>query len=128
MAREAGAKKVYIASAAPPLRYPNVYGIDMPTSRELVAFGRTEAEVAKEIRADDVIFQDLDDLVEACRKFNPSIKQFETSVFNNCYVTGSITKEYLQGLDSKRNDSVLTSQNQEAALEAVGLYNNFGTR
>ncbi|KAJ9069511.1 amidophosphoribosyltransferase [Entomophthora muscae] len=128
MAREAGAKKVFIASAAPPLRYPNVYGIDMPTSRELVAFGRTEAEIAREIRADDVIFQDLDDLVEACRKFNPSITQFETSVFNNCYVTGSITKEYLEHLDSKRNDSALTSQKQEAALEAVGLFNNFGTR
>ncbi|KAI0239347.1 amidophosphoribosyltransferase [Massospora cicadina] len=128
MAREAGAKKVYIASAAPPIRYPNVYGIDMPTSRELVAFGRSEAEIAKEIRADDVIFQDLDDLVAACRKFNPTITQFETSVFNNCYVTGSITQEYLDRLDKMRNDSALCSQKQVASLEAIGLYNNFGTR
>lgn len=102
MAREAGAKKVYFASCAPPIRYPNVYGIDMPTSSELVAYNRNVEEVAQVIGADLLIYQDLQDLIEACRKFNPSINEFDVSVFNGLYVTGDITKEYLEELELKR--------------------------
>ncbi|KAJ3002028.1 amidophosphoribosyltransferase, partial [Thoreauomyces humboldtii] len=87
MAREAGAKKVYFASCAPPIRFPNVYGIDMPTRQELVAHNRTAEQVAEEIGADCVIYQELDDLVQSVRKFNPSISQFDVSVFNGCYIT-----------------------------------------
>ncbi|KAI9297894.1 amidophosphoribosyltransferase [Neoconidiobolus thromboides FSU 785] len=128
MAREAGAKKVYFASAAPPLRFPNVYGIDMPTSRELVAHNRTVDEVAEEIKADRVIFQDLDDLVASCRQFNSSISEFETSVFNGCYITGDVSKEYLESLDLARNDKSKTALKQEMALETLGLYNEFEAR
>ncbi|RKO85289.1 phosphoribosyltransferase-like protein, partial [Blyttiomyces helicus] len=89
MARESGAKKIYFASCAPPIRFPNVYGIDMPTRQELVAFNRTDSEVAEVIDAEVVIYQDLDDLVGAVSKFNPNIKSFDVSVFNGCYVTGA---------------------------------------
>jgi amidophosphoribosyltransferase len=88
MARDAGARKVFFASAAPPVRYPNVYGIDMPTSRELIAYGRSDAEIAREIGADRLIYQDLDALIEDCRSVNPAIESFETSCFSGEYVTG----------------------------------------
>jgi amidophosphoribosyltransferase len=104
MARDAGARKVYFASAAPPVRYPNVYGIDMPSVKELIAHGRTEAEVGELIGADRMIYQDLKDLVESCREGNPNITQFETSVFDGHYVTGQIDAAYLQNLDDERND------------------------
>lgn len=81
MAREVGAKKVIVASCAPPIRHSNVYGIDMPSPHELVAHNRTEAEVATEIGADLVIFQTLPDLIKSCQQFNPSIGEFECSVF-----------------------------------------------
>ena len=105
MAREAGSNKVYFASAAPPVRYPNVYGIDMPTVDELVAHGKTEQEVAEAIRADWLIYQDLDDLIEAARTGNPKIKQFDTSCFTGEYVTGDVSKDYLDHISSIRNDS-----------------------
>ncbi|CAG1771789.1 partial amidophosphoribosyltransferase, partial [uncultured bacterium] len=82
MARDAGAKKVYFASAAPPVRYPNVYGIDMPAAHELIAHGRTEEEVCEAIGADKLIYQDLDDLIAAVQKGNPKIKHFDTSCFS----------------------------------------------
>ena len=82
MARSAGANKVYFASAAPPVRYPNVYGIDMPVASELIAHGRTEQEVCDWIGADRLIFQDLQDLVDSVQEGNPQIKQFDTSVFD----------------------------------------------
>lgn len=104
MAREAGAKKVYFASAAPAVRYPNVYGIDMPSAKELIAHGRTEEEVEKLIGADKLIYQDLDDLIETCREGNPKIARFDTSVFDGNYITGGIDDEYLEALDNKRND------------------------
>jgi len=105
MAREAGARKVYFASAAPPVRFPNVYGIDMPTPRELVATNRTEAEVAFEIGADLLIYQDLEALKRAVRAANPRLTEFEASCFDGRYVTGDITADYLSRLASDRNES-----------------------
>ena len=108
MARDAGARKVYFASAAPPVRYPNVYGIDMPTSRELIATGRTNDEIAREIGADRLIYQDLDALIDDVRSVNPKIEHFETSCFNGVYVTGDITPEYLADVEAQRNDGELS--------------------
>jgi len=108
MARDAGARKVYFASAAPPVRYPNVYGIDMPTSRELIATGRTDDEIAREIGADRLIYQELNALIDDVRSVNPKIEHFETSCFNGVYVTGDITPEYLAGVEAQRNDDELS--------------------
>ena len=116
MAREAGANKVYLASAAPPVRYPNVYGIDMPTRQELIATDRTEEEVAQAVGADAVIYQELEALIRAVQECNPKIKQFETSCFDGHYVTGDVTLQYLQGVeqrrDAQRNDE---SENEQQA-------------
>ena len=103
MAREAGAKKVYFASASPPVRYPNVYGIDMPNQRELVATGRTEAEIAREISADLLIYQDLDALKTAVRAANTGLAQFEASCFDGKYITGDVTADYLSHLAEERD-------------------------
>lgn len=104
MARSAGAKKVYIASAAPEVRYPNVYGIDMPTQQELIANGRDARQIAAEIGADGVVFQDLDDLVRAVRAGNPAIDGFDTSCFDGCYRTGDVDAAYLQKLAAQKED------------------------
>jgi amidophosphoribosyltransferase len=104
LAREAGAKKVYFASAAPPVRFPNVYGIDMPAVSELVASSRTEEEVAKLIGADWLVYQDLDDLVAACHHGDAKIAEFDTSCFSGEYVTGDVTREYLDRLQLERSD------------------------
>ncbi len=104
MARDAGAKKVYFASAAPPVCYPNVYGIDMPSVNELIAHNKTEEEVAKLIGADWLIYQDLEQLVAAVRKGNPKIKEFDLSCFDGKYVTGDINADYLNHIDQMRND------------------------
>ena len=108
MARDAGAKKVYMASAAPPVRYPNVYGIDMPASYELIAHGRTVEEIAAEIGADGVIYQNLSDLEDAIREGNPSVTNCEGSCFNGIYLTGDVTPEYLRKIESERNDGAKT--------------------
>jgi amidophosphoribosyltransferase len=105
MAREAGARKVYFASASPPVRYPNVYGIDMPNQRELIATGRTDAEVAHEIGADLLIYQELSALKAAVRAANPKIKEFEASCFDGYYVTGDVTADYLSHLADARNEA-----------------------
>jgi amidophosphoribosyltransferase len=105
MAREAGAKKVYFASASPPVRFPNVYGIDMPNQSELVATGRTEAEIAREIGADLLIYQDLDALKKAVRAANPALQNFEASCFDGKYITGDITADYLSQLAVERDES-----------------------
>ncbi len=102
MAREAGANKVYFASAAPPVRFPNVYGIDMPTRAELLATGRTDEEIAQEIGADAVIYQDIDALVEDVRAARKAITHFDTSCFNGEYITGDITPEYLAEIEAAR--------------------------
>ncbi|MDA8421602.1 MAG: amidophosphoribosyltransferase [Pseudomonadota bacterium] len=105
MAREAGASKVYFASAAPPVRYPNVYGIDMPSVHELVANGRDEAQIAAVIGADRLIFQDLEDLVSAAHEGNPRITQFDTSCFSGEYITGDVDQDYLDHLEQARCDA-----------------------
>ncbi|AYV13454.1 MULTISPECIES: amidophosphoribosyltransferase [Shewanella] len=113
MAREAGAKKVYFASAAPEIRFPNVYGIDMPTSNELIAHGRDADEIARLIGADGIIFQDLSDLVEAVRMENPDIKRFETSVFDGHYITKDVDQAYLDHLTQLRNDDAKANRNKD---------------
>ena len=114
MAREAGANKIYLASAAPPVRYPNVYGIDMPNRQELIATGRTEDEVAREIGADAVIYQDLEALKAAVRTASPRLTQFETSCFDGIYVTGDVTKEYLASIEGQRNPGRQEGDDAEA--------------
>ena len=104
LAREAGARKVYFASAAPPVRYPNVYGIDMPAARELVAAGRSVEDVMRLIGADWLVYQDLDDLIAACKHEDSQIEEFDTSCFSGQYVTGDITPQYLERLQRERSD------------------------
>ena len=106
MAREAGAKKVYFASASPPVRYPNVYGIDMPSRSELIAAFRSDEEICQEIGADALIYQDLDALKAAVRAINPAITQFDCSCFDGIYVTGNVSAEYLEGIEAARGQSL----------------------
>lgn len=103
MAREAGARKVYFASASPPVRYPNVYGIDMPTRNELLANGRSDEEIAREIGADALVYQDLDDLLRAVREVNPALTRFDASCFDGCYITGDVDETYLARLEGERS-------------------------
>ena len=104
MARTAGAKKVYFASASPPIRYQNVYGIDMAATTELIAHNRTEDEISELIGADWLIYQDLEDLIESAKHGNPSIQQFECSVFDGKYITADIDRSYLKKLEETRSD------------------------
>ena len=104
MAREAGARKVYFASAAPPVRFPNVYGIDMPSRSELIATGRSDAEICREIEADRLVYQDLEDLKAAVQKANPAIRHFDASCFDGKYITGDITPEYLDMVEAVRGN------------------------
>jgi amidophosphoribosyltransferase len=120
MAREAGANRVYFASAAPPVRFPNVYGIDMPVASELIAHGRTEDEVAALLGADRLIFQDLDDLIQAVQKKGKSdVDRFDCSVFDGDYVTGDVTPDYLHQLEALRNDDAKEnrSRHSETVIE-----------
>ncbi len=112
MAREAGANKVFFASAAPPVRFPNVYGIDMPTRHELIATGRDEAGIAHEIGADAVVYQDLEDLKRSVRALNPKLTQFETSCFDGVYITGDITRDYLASVEKQR-DAARDSEDEQ---------------
>ncbi len=102
MARDAGARKIYFASAAPPVRHPNVYGIDMPTSDELIAAGRDDSQVALRIGADLMIYQNLDALIKSVRAVNPQLNGFETSCFDGEYLGDEVTAEYLAKLAEKR--------------------------
>jgi len=117
MAREAGARKVYFASASPPVRHPNVYGIDMPASSELVASNRSEQEVRDYIGADWLIYQDLGDLIQAVQYDNGDIKEFDTSCFSGEYVTGDVTAEYLARIERGRSDQA--KQARETAADDV---------
>jgi len=117
MARDAGAKQVFFASACPPVRYPNVYGIDMPSADELIASNRTEEEVCEAIGADWLVFQDLDALVKCSLEGNPKVDGFDCSVFNKDYVTGDVNDEYLLSVHNARNDE---AQEQRRAAEASG--------
>jgi len=123
MAREAGAKNVYFASAAPPVRYPNVYGIDMPSSNELIAHNKSEEEIAKIIGADWLIYQDLDQLIEAVRAGNPDITDFDLSCFNGNYVTGDINQDYLDHIESLRNDNA-KARREVGEENLIDLSNN----
>lgn len=114
MARDAGAKKVYFASASPPVRYPNIYGIDMPAPSELIASGRNDEEIRRELGADKLIYQDLDDLIKACREGNPSIDCFDTSCFSGEYITG-VADGYLDDLQRRRSDLAKSTE-----LHAIG--------
>lgn len=122
MAREAGAKKVYVASAAPPVRYPNVYGIDMPTACELIAHKRSIEEVAAIIGADWLVYQDIEDLISSAQKGNEKIKNFDISCFTGEYVTGDVSPGYLAYIESLRNDSA--KQNQNIGEELTDLTEN----
>jgi amidophosphoribosyltransferase len=120
MARDAGARKVYFASASPPIRYPNVYGIDMPSASELIAHGRSEEEVREAIGADRLFYQDLDDLIEAVRKGNPRLQRFDCSVFDGNYVA-QLSDGYLEALDRLRNDASKRKREKDSA--GIDLYN-----
>jgi len=112
MARDSGAKKVFFASAAPMVKYPNVYGIDMPAKSELIASERSVEEIREIIGADRLIFQDLEDLKDAVRTTKvPDVKDFDCSVFDGIYVSGGIDAQYLDDLQQKRSDSAMKESN-----------------
>jgi amidophosphoribosyltransferase len=119
MARDAGARRVYFASAAPPVRYPNVYGIDMPAASELIAHDRTDAVVEAELGCDRLVYQDLGDLIDAVQKKGKShVDRFDTSVFDGVYVTNDVTAAYLDALERERNDGAKQqSRRDETVLE-----------
>ena len=118
MAKEAGANKVFFASAAPPVRFPNVYGIDMPTRHELIATGRDDEEICREIGADHLVYQELDSLIKDVRRVNPLISQYETSCFDGRYITGDVTPEYLAVLEAQRSGSPpLTERRSSTQLD-----------
>jgi amidophosphoribosyltransferase len=120
MARESGAKKVFFASAAPPVRYPNVYGIDMPSPSELLAVGRTNEEIAQAIGADAVIYQELDALIEGVRSLNPAIQRFDCSCFDGVYITGDVSQAYLDGIAAGRGEGGSSSRLSSFQLD-LGL-------
>ncbi|KAJ8574734.1 hypothetical protein ON010_g4481 [Phytophthora cinnamomi] len=111
IARENGAKAVYFASAAPAIRHPNVYGIDMPTTEELIAFNKTEAQVAKEIGCEWMIYQDLKDLEDCVRQENTALETFDSSCFNGKYVTGDVNQAYFERLHAERCDARMQAKN-----------------
>ncbi len=122
MARDAGARRVYFASAAPPVRHPNVYGIDMPVASELVANERSTEQICQEIGADWLIYQELSDLIEAVQEGNPDILHFDTSCFDGQYVTGDVTPGFLQALADVRGDATRTQQSSELDSAGVSVY------
>ena len=125
MAREAGAAKVYFASAAPAVKYPNVYGIDMPSANELIAHGLTTDVICREIGADWLLYQDLEDLLAASAEGNPEIEAFEAAVFTGEYLTGDVDEGYLDRLDAARNDASQATRNGNDGDSAViGLHND----
>ena len=117
MARESGARRVFFASAAPPVRFPNVYGIDMPTREELIATGRSDEEIAREIGADQLIYQDLDALIEDVRSVNPAVTNFEASCFSGVYVTGDVTQKYLDDVEAERRDGNMQFERAATQLD-----------
>jgi amidophosphoribosyltransferase len=119
MARDSGAKSVIFASAAPPVKFPNVYGIDMPTRNELIAFGRTEEEVCREITADALVYQDIGALKRSISDANPLLKSFEASCFDGVYVTGDISRDYLDRIETARNNP--KPENEDAVRSQLNL-------
>ncbi|MEI6896614.1 MAG: amidophosphoribosyltransferase [Psychromonas sp.] len=123
MVRDAGAKNVYFASAAPQVCYPNVYGIDMPTVDELIAYNRTDEQISDCIGSDKLIYQDLQDLKDAVHKQNPAIDGFECSVFDGIYVTGDVDKGYFEYLASLRSEDAKKIQEQKEEIASLEMYN-----
>ena len=121
MARDSGAKKVIFASAAPPVIYPNVYGIDMPTRDELIAHGRTVEEVCREITADALVYQDIDALKRAISDVNPALTSFEASCFDGIYITGDVSREYLDKLENERNNPTKAAKPEDAGRSQLNL-------
>jgi len=127
MARDCGANKVYFASAAPPVRFPNVYGIDMPSRSELIAANRDVKQIAAAIGADEVFYQDLSDLIEDVRACNPLITQFDASCFDGHYITGGVSAEYLAGIEANRTEGETSDQGDRPGLQASQLDLGFST-
>jgi len=121
MARAAGALKVYFASASPPVRYPNVYGIDMPTRSELIATGRTGEEIGCEIGADALVYQDLEALKASIRDLKPSLCHFDTSCFDGSYVTGDVSAEYLTAIERAREGHHAITKDERRASKQLQL-------
>lgn len=119
MARDSGAKRVIFASAAPPVKFPNVYGIDMPTRGELIAYGRTDEEVCREITADALVYQDIDALKRSISDVNPMLKNFEASCFDGNYITGDISRDYLDRIEFARNNP--KPENDDAVRSQLNL-------
>lgn len=124
MARDAGARKVYFASAAPPVRFPNVYGIDMPSRGELIATGRSDEEICREIGADRLVYQNLEDLKAAVHKMNPELKYFDASCFDGDYITGDVTSEYLDAIETAREKNSKLSTDDDASQLDLDLVTN----
>jgi amidophosphoribosyltransferase len=124
MAREAGAKKVYMASAAPAVRHPNVYGIDMPSHKEFIADNRTSEEIAEVIGADWLIYQELSDLIDAVHKGNISISDYDCSCFDGKYITNDVDANYLQHLDQMRSDKSKQKRENADNLSGIDLYSS----
>ena len=120
-ARDAGARKVYFASASPPIRYQNIYGIDMPVRNELIAFDKEVDAIGKEIRADRLIYQELGDLIKAVRRGNSKLEKFDTSMFDGDYITG-VEDGYFEDLESVRNDK--SRQEREKEYASIDLHNS----
>jgi len=114
MAREAGANKVYFASAAPAIKYQNLYGIDMPATSELIASNKSDDDVAAEINADWLIYQKLEDLIDSVQEGNPEINEFETSIFTGEYIT-PLVENYLEDLENSRKDELKMQREKSKA-------------
>ena len=121
MARDSGASKVYMASAAPPVRYPNVYGIDMPAVSEFIANNKTVDEIADEIGADWLVYQDLEDLKDCVRIGNKSITRFEDSCFSGEYLTSDVNKDYLKQLELLRSDTAKEDKEMVSSTQEIGI-------
>jgi amidophosphoribosyltransferase len=123
LARESGAERVYFASAAPPVRYPNVYGIDMPNASELLAYNRDEQQISEAIGADVMIYQDIEDLRAAVKAGNPELNRLDCSCFDGEYVTGDVSEDFLYGLSLARCDAQKEKSRHEENLETVDVHN-----
>lgn len=128
MARAAGALKVYFASASPPVRFPNVYGIDMPTRAELIATGRSDAEIAAEIGADALVYQDIEAMKESIRRLNPALINFDASCFDGNYITGDVTADYLFTTENRRGSKKSTNDDGNASQQLVMHSDNHGNQ
>ena len=117
MARDAGAKKVYFASAAPPVRFPNVYGIDMPSRQELLAHDKSDEEILTEIGADKLIYQDLEDLKYSVTKENPKLKNFDCSCFDGNYATEDVSEAYLNKIETLRSDTSMSDKPKNSTTQ-----------